>query len=81
VDHNTLVHAVNDKRSINKANAMKQKFTVAKECVLVDFIIKSADHAFPLTHQSIEYHANAILQKRIGTYQPVGKNWMYEFLD
>lgn len=82
VDHNTLARAVNGKRSINNANAMKQKLTMAEECVLVDFILKFADHEFPLTHQSIKHYANAILQKRIGpTYQPVRKNWIHAFLD
>jgi hypothetical protein len=82
VNHNTLAHAVNGKRSIDEANAMKQKLTVAEEHVLADFILKSADRGFPLTHRLIERYANAILQKRIGpTYQPVGKNWISAFLD
>jgi len=82
VDHNTLARAINGKRSIDNANAMKQKLTVAEESVLADFILKSADRGFPLTHQSIECYANAILQKRIGPlYQPVGKNWIHAFLD
>jgi hypothetical protein len=82
LDHNKLARAVNDKRSIDKANAQKQKVTVAKEHVLVDFILKSADCGFPPTHRAIECYANAILQKRLGpTYQPVGKKWIYTFLD
>ena len=50
VDHNTLSHAVNNKRNIDEVNATKQKPTVAEEHILVDFILKSADHGFPLTH-------------------------------
>ena len=50
VDHNTLSHTVNNKRNIDEVNATKQKLTVAEECVLVHFILKSADCGFPLTH-------------------------------
>ena len=50
VNHNTLAHAVNNKINIDEVNATKQKLTVAEECVLVDFILKSADREFPLTH-------------------------------
>jgi len=46
VGHNTLSRAVNNKRNIDEANATKQKLTVAKERVLMDFILKSADHVF-----------------------------------
>ena len=82
VDHNTLSHTVNNKRNIDEVNAKKQKLTVAEECVLVHFILKSTDRGFPLTHWSIESYANSILQQRIGsTYQPVGKNWIHTFLD
>jgi hypothetical protein len=82
LDHNKLAHVINDKRSIDKANAQKQKVTVAEEHVLVDFILKFTDRGSPLTHQAIESYANAILQKRLGpTYQPVGKKWIYTFLD
>jgi hypothetical protein len=82
VDHNTLAHAINGKRSIDEANAIKQKLTVAEESILTDLILKSADHGFPLTHQSVEHYANAILRKRIGpTYNPIGKNWIHAFLD
>lgn len=50
VDHNTLAHAVNGKRSIDKVNAIKQKLSVAEETILTDFILQSADRGFPLTH-------------------------------
>jgi hypothetical protein len=82
LDHNKLARAINSKRSIDEANAAKQKLTVVEECVLVDFILKSADHGFPLTHRSIESYTNSILQKRIGSaYQAIGKNWIYSFLN
>ena len=82
VDHNTLARAVNNKRSMDEANATKQKLTVAEEGVLADFILKSADRGFPLTHQAIKSYADAILQKRHGPiYQPTGQKWIYAFLD
>jgi hypothetical protein len=77
-----LACIINSKGSIDEANVAKQKLTVVEEHILVDFILKSTDRGFPLTHQSIESYTNSILQKRIGsTYQPVGKNWIYSFLD
>jgi len=47
---------------MDEANAAKQKLSLAEECVLVNFILNSADCGFPMTHCSIESYANAILQ-------------------
>lgn len=82
VDHNTLARTVNNKRSIDEANASKQKLTVAEEGVLADFILKSADQGFPLAHHAIKFYADAILQRRLGPlYQPIRQKWIYAFLD
>lgn len=82
IDHNKLARAVKGGRSMDEANAAKQKLSPAEERVLVNFILNSADRGFPMTHRSIESYANAILQKRIGSnYQPVGSGWIFAFLD
>ncbi|KAG2346937.1 hypothetical protein BDR05DRAFT_858501, partial [Suillus weaverae] len=62
--------------SISEFNATKQKLTVAKERVIVDFIIQSADRGIPLTHDIIKNAANEILRSRLGDgFEPVGLNW------
>jgi hypothetical protein len=67
---------------MDEANAAKQKLFLAEEHILVNFILNSADHGFPMTHCFIESYANAILQKQIGSnYQPVGSGWIFAFLD
>ena len=82
IDHNKLACIVKGGRSIDEANAAKQKLTPAEEHILVDFILSSADCGFPMTHHSIESYANAILRKRIrSNYQPVGSGWIFVFLD
>jgi hypothetical protein len=67
---------------MDEANVTKQKLSLAEERVLVNFILNSADHRFPMTHSSIELYANAILQEQIGSnYQPVASRWIFVFLD
>jgi hypothetical protein len=84
VKHRTLMYHVEkeDAPTISAFNASKQKLSVAEERVLVDFIKDSADHGFPLTHRAIKSYANAALQSRLGAeLKPVGKQWIFRFLD
>jgi len=60
----------------------KQKLLKPEEDILADFILNSANRGFPFTHRAVESYANSILAKRIGhNYTPVGKKWIYSFLD
>jgi hypothetical protein len=46
--------------------------------VLKNFILKSADHGFPMTLKQIHYYANLILG---ATYQPIGESWPGRFIE
>ncbi|PPQ90672.1 hypothetical protein CVT25_004665, partial [Psilocybe cyanescens] len=60
----------------------KQKLTVTEETVLVTFILESANIGFPLSHQQIKQYANAVLESKNGAgYKPVGKRWVFNFMD
>ena len=42
---------------------------------------ESADRGFPMSHKTIAFHANAILQSHLGDgYKPVGESWIFRFL-
>ena len=82
INKDKLAQAVHDKQSIDTVNQKKQKLLKTEEDILVDFILKSADRGFPFTHRAVKSYANAILAKRIRhNYIPVGKKWIYAFLD
>jgi len=82
ITKDTLARAVDDKQSIDTVNQKKQKLLKSEENILVDFILKSADRGFPFTHHVAESYANSILAKRVGhNNTPVGKKWIYAFLD
>jgi hypothetical protein len=60
----------------------KQLLTMAQEWALVQFILESADHGFPLGHCQIEQYADAVCQVSLGTdCVPVGAKWVFAFLD
>ncbi|KAF8974963.1 hypothetical protein BDQ17DRAFT_1193658, partial [Cyathus striatus] len=54
----------NGGRTLSAFNASKRCLTYAEECVLVEFIVASADRACPLGLQNIEEHANQIIAGR-----------------
>lgn len=80
VDPSTLSCLVNGGTSMSTFNTTKRKLTIAEERVLVDFILKSADRATPLSPKRIETHANAILQGCAELVKPVGQQWVERFL-
>jgi hypothetical protein len=82
VSYVTLSRQVKGGRSISEFNASKQKISKVEENVLVQFIKESADRGFPMSHKTIAFHANAILQSHLGDgYEPVGESWIFRFLD
>ena len=82
VNYVTLSRQAKGGRSISEFNASKQKISKVEENVLVQFIKESADRGFPMSHQAIAFHADAILQSRLGDgYEPVGESWIFRFLD
>ena len=83
VDPSTLSRHIRGKgMSMLKFNQMKQKLTVMEENVLVTFILESASIGFPLSHRQIEHYANAVLESKNGaSYEPVGKRWVFNFMD
>jgi hypothetical protein len=84
VNRTTLIYHADqeDAPTISEFNSQKQKLTVAEERVLVDFIKGSADHSFPLSHLAIQSYANAVIASRQGSSaDPVGKQWIFRFLD
>ncbi|KAF8582267.1 hypothetical protein K439DRAFT_1261742, partial [Ramaria rubella] len=53
-----------------------QKITPAKECVLVNAILESADQGFPPSRDKVAAMANAVLESQQGEeYEPVGVHW------
>jgi hypothetical protein len=62
-------------------NASKQKLSPAKEHVLVDTILESANCGFPLSHPKIASTANTIIQEQATSGEPVGTAWVPQFLD
>ncbi|KAJ7137997.1 hypothetical protein C8R44DRAFT_583508, partial [Mycena epipterygia] len=77
----TLSNLVNRGQSIGAFNASKQKLTHAEECVLVDFILESADRGLPLLHKNIQTHVNVIIAGCDVPGEPVGELWVPRFLD
>ncbi|KDR65050.1 hypothetical protein GALMADRAFT_43951, partial [Galerina marginata CBS 339.88] len=50
--------------------------------VLVNLILESADHGFPLLHREIRQFADAIRQSRLGTgCEVLSEFWVFRFLD
>ena len=77
-----LAQAVHDKQSIAIVNQKKQKLLKPEEDTHVDFILQSDNQSFPFTCCEVESYANSILAKRVGcNYTPVGKKWIYTFLN
>lgn len=78
----TLGRLANGETTASSFAASRQKLTPAEERILVDFSKDSSDIGFPLNHQELEMYANAILQSKNGDgYEPVGKQWVFRFLD
>ncbi|KIK97782.1 hypothetical protein PAXRUDRAFT_135622, partial [Paxillus rubicundulus Ve08.2h10] len=51
---------------------------------LITFCVELASQGFPLNHQALKLHVNAILHTRLGTSFPeagVGTNWTQHFLE
>ena len=68
-------------QSISEFNATKQKLSPAEEEVLVVSILEASCHGFPPTHHQIAMEADSIQSARPnGSFQPVGKQWVNEFL-
>ncbi|KAF8177505.1 hypothetical protein K438DRAFT_1606276, partial [Mycena galopus ATCC 62051] len=58
---------------IRESNQTKQKLSLAKEWLLVQFLLESAERGFPLKHSQIAEAANDVLQAEFGTNcEPVG---------
>ena len=83
VDPSTLSRHVRGKgMSMLKFNWKKQKLTVTEEKVLVTFILESANIGFPLSHHKIEHYTKTVLESKHGaSYEPVGKWWVFNFID
>jgi hypothetical protein len=71
---------VKGEQSISAFNASKRKLTFSEECVLVDFILESADHACSMTSSSIKEHVNVILAFWEVPGEKVGGSWTKRFL-
>ena len=73
-------------QSIQDFNKTKQKLSEIRETMLVRFILGFAACGFPPTHTSIEKYTNVLIQHALpdqaqDLYDPVGKGWIYAFLD
>lgn len=78
----SLSRRVNGKRTQEEYTVSLQKLSPAKEQVLVDFIIESADRGFPLNQNQIVHYANAIVQEVEGDEcPPLGVTWISGFRD
>ena len=81
VNYRTLTQLASDGTSMSTFNTSKQKLSLAEERVLVDFILESANHGFPLSHPEIVSIANTLIQEWATSGEPVGENWAPQFLD
>lgn len=82
VSKSTLGRAIEGKLTRSAFSESRQKLTPVQERVLVDFITESADRGFPLVHRQIEEYANELLIRAQGPdAEPVGKSWIFAFLD
>ena len=83
VKKSTLERYINGRgKTILEFNATKQKLSQIEEGVLVNFILESANHGFPLKHREIRQYANAVQQSRLGPdCEPIGDSWIFGFLD
>lgn len=53
-----------------------------EENVLVTFILESASISFPVSHHQIKHYTNTVLEsKNSASYKPVGKQWVFNFMD
>jgi hypothetical protein len=82
VSKSTLQHLVTGGVSMSAFNAGKQRLTLAKERVVVDFCLESADRGFfPLTHDNVYKCADNILSACLGSeHDTLGLNWVDTFL-
>lgn len=82
VNYRTLGRHAEGSISLSAFNALKQKLTVAEENILVEFALGASDQGFPLTHETLANHANALLRRRMGSdFVEVGKNWSDRFIE
>jgi hypothetical protein len=83
VDKSTVSRRVKGKgKSILEFNAEKQKLTPTKENILVEFILESAHHGFPMENSEMKMTADAILMSKFGPdCELVGESWVYNFKD
>lgn len=79
VSMKSLARHVNGDWTQEEYMASQQWLSRAKEQVLVDFIIESADHGFPMNQDQIAQHANTIVQKE--GEPPLGEHWINGFHD
>ncbi|KAF8592430.1 hypothetical protein K439DRAFT_1320592, partial [Ramaria rubella] len=66
VNYSTLACHVNGNQSSIEFHMSCQKITPAKECVLVNAILESADQGFPPSCDKVAAMANRVLESRQG---------------
>jgi len=83
VDKSTVSCCVKGKgKSVLEFNAKKQKLMPMEENILVEFILESAYHRFPMGNPEIKMTANAVLMSNFGQdCESVGELWVYHFKD
>jgi hypothetical protein len=75
---NRYVHGGVGIRESNK----KQKVSPVKEWSLVQFLLESAEHGFPLKYSQIAEAANTVLLAEFRTdCEAAGNKWVFKFLD
>ncbi|RPD67635.1 hypothetical protein L226DRAFT_445447, partial [Lentinus tigrinus ALCF2SS1-7] len=81
---NTVLARANGRQSIRTFNTEKRWLSVAEEDAVVDFVIDTAQHGFPLSHRRLKEHVDTILRGRLGDRFPeggVGRQWTQRFVE
>ncbi|KAF9495919.1 hypothetical protein BDN71DRAFT_1377900, partial [Pleurotus eryngii] len=78
----TLQRLKHGGKSMSTFNVSKQLLSSAKEKVLVNLILESADHGIPLTCNNIHDYVDTIIKKHNGegSSSGVGVNWVDRFI-
>jgi hypothetical protein len=79
LDPTTLQRLANGGKSQSQSNREKGWLKSEETDIIIAFAVEIAARGFPLSHERLRRHVNAILHARLGTSFPitgVGRHWM-----
>jgi hypothetical protein len=81
VDKETLRRHANGGQGITEMKVKKQRLTPNEEHIVLDHILMSADHGFPMKPRAVALSANEILKSRGAETIDLESNWVHRFLN